>query len=54
VEVDGGVHRGSRAADRRRDEWLRRRGYRIVRVEATLVSRSIEAAVALVCAELWA
>jgi hypothetical protein len=34
MEVDGGVHRGSRAADRRRDEWLRRRGYRVVRVNA--------------------
>ncbi|MES1173777.1 MAG: DUF559 domain-containing protein [Myxococcales bacterium] len=28
VEVDGGVHRGSRAADCRRDEKLRRLGYR--------------------------
>ena len=40
VEVDGGVHRGRRAADRRRDEWLRRHGYRVVRVEAGLVLRS--------------
>jgi very-short-patch-repair endonuclease len=48
VEVDGGVHRSSRAADRCRDERLRRLGYRVVRVPAALVSRSIEAAVALV------
>lgn len=27
VEVDGGVHRGRRAADRRREDWLLRRGY---------------------------
>ena len=52
VEVDGGVHRSSRAADRRRDERLRRLGYRVVRVPAALVSRSIAAAVALVHAEL--
>ena len=36
VEVDGGVHRGSRMADRRRDEWLRRRGFRVVRLSAEL------------------
>jgi very-short-patch-repair endonuclease len=45
VEVDGGVHRGSRAADRRRDEWLRRRGYRVVRVDAALVLGDCAAAV---------
>src|SRR4051812_2344607 len=32
VEVDGGVHRDSRAADGRRDETLRRLGYRVGRV----------------------
>ena len=44
VEVDGGVHRGSRAADRRRDEKLGRLGYRVVRVDAALVLRNVEAA----------
>ena len=39
VEVDGGVHRGSRAADRGRDEKLRRLGYRVVRVDAALTVR---------------
>ena len=43
VEVDVGAHRSSRAADRRRDERLRRLGYRVVRVPAALVSRNIEA-----------
>ena len=52
VEVDGGVHLSSRAADRRRDERLHRLGYRVLRLEAALVSRSIEAAVALVHAAL--
>lgn len=52
VEVDGGVHRGSRAADRGRDEKLRRLGYRIVRVDAALVMADVEAAVKIVRAAL--
>jgi very-short-patch-repair endonuclease len=32
VEVDGGYHRGREKADARRDEWMRRRGYVVVRV----------------------
>ncbi len=52
VEVDGGVHRGSRAADSRRDEKLRRLGYRVVRVHAALVMSHAEAALAVVRAAL--
>ena len=48
VEVDGGVHRGSRAADRRRDEKLRRYGYRVLRVDATLVLRDARAALSAI------
>ena len=48
VEVDGSVHRTSRAADRRRDEKLARLGYRVVRVEAALVLRSPHLAVEVV------
>ena len=48
VEVDGSVHRTSRAADRRRDEKLARLGYRVVRVEAALVLRSPALAVEVV------
>jgi very-short-patch-repair endonuclease len=48
VEVDGGVHRGSRAADRRRDEKLRRLGDRVVRVQAALVLRNVGAALEVV------
>jgi very-short-patch-repair endonuclease len=48
VEVDGGVHRCRRAADRRRDEKLRRLGYRVVRVQAALVSRNVAAALEVV------
>ena len=52
VEVDGGVHRGRRTADRRRDERLQRLGYRVVRVEAALVMRDVSAAFAVVRAAL--
>lgn len=52
VEVDGGVHRVRRAADRRRDEKLRRLGYRVVRVAAALVMADVEAAVKVVSAAL--
>ena len=48
VEVDGGVHRTSRAADRRREEKLRRLGCRVVRVEAALVLRNPHLAVEVV------
>jgi very-short-patch-repair endonuclease len=50
VEVDGGVHRVRRAADRRRDEKLRRLGYRVVRVDAALVMADVAAAVKVVSA----
>jgi very-short-patch-repair endonuclease len=52
VEVDGGVHRGSRPADGRRDEWLRRRGYRAVRVAAEVVLRDAEVALSAISAAL--
>jgi hypothetical protein len=52
VEVDGCVPRGSRSADRRRDEKLQRLGYRVLLVESRLVMRSVEAAVAC-CERRW-
>jgi very-short-patch-repair endonuclease len=52
VEVDGCVHRDSRAADRRRDAKLQRLGYRIVHIDAVLVMRSLEAALAAIRAVL--
>ena len=48
VEVDGGVHRGSRSADRRRDEKLQRLGYHVVRVDAALVLHAPEQALAAI------
>jgi very-short-patch-repair endonuclease len=37
VEVDGGYHAGRRAADARRDRALARLGYRVLRLESSLV-----------------
>ena len=54
VEVDGGYHVLRAQADARRDRKLRRAGYRVLRLEAELVERDIEAAVALVRAALRA
>ena len=52
VEVDGGVHRASRAADGRRDETPLMLGSHVVRVEAALALRDAAAAAALVQAAL--
>jgi very-short-patch-repair endonuclease len=54
VEVDGGYHAGRERADARRDEALRRAGYRVVRVSAELVHRDLPAAVARIRAALGA
>jgi very-short-patch-repair endonuclease len=40
VEVDGGCHAGRVSADARRDEALRRAGYRVLRLEAQAVLRA--------------
>jgi very-short-patch-repair endonuclease len=45
VEVDGGVHRKRGAADARRDGWLRRAGYRVVRFRVEDVVRDVGAVV---------
>ena len=52
VEVDGACHADQRAADARRDAALRGAGYRVLRIEAQLVMRSLSEAVALVRAAL--
>ncbi len=49
VEVDGQwVHQLEQASDRRRDEWLRRRDYSVVRVDARVALRQPELAAAQV------
>ena len=54
VEVDGGYHAERGRADARRERELERLGYRVVRVEAELVVRDVEAAVAVVGAAVEA
>ena len=52
VEVDGKYHARRQPADARRDEQLRRAGYRVLRLEAEQVARDLPAAVARIRAEL--
>ena len=48
IEVDGGHHTEQARGDAHRDAALARAGYRVLRLEAALVMRDIEAALALV------
>lgn len=52
VEVDGGYHDERVKADARRERWLRRQGYRIVRVRADQVLRELNSALGVIRAEL--
>jgi len=54
VEVDGGYHARRAKADARRDEALRRLGYRVVRLEAELVMRELPVALERIRAALVA
>jgi len=46
VEVDGSTHQGSQMAhDRNRDEWMRERGMRVLRVSGRDVLRKLEGVV---------
>ena len=54
VEVDGVYHARRASADLRRDRALERAGYHVVRLDAELVRRDLEAAVELVAAEVAA
>ena len=54
VEVDGEYHGRRRRADARRDEVLRRSGYRVLRLDAELVERELAVAVARIREELLA
>ena len=48
VEVDGGHHAEQALADARRDAVLARAGYRVLRLDAALVMRDLEGALARV------
>jgi very-short-patch-repair endonuclease len=52
VEIDGGYHAEQARGDARRDAVLARAGYRVLRLDAALVVRDIEAAVARVRKDL--
>ena len=52
VEVDGGHHAEQARADAHRDAVLARAGYRVLRLDAALVTRDLEAAVSRVRAAL--
>ncbi len=54
VEVDGGYHSKRVKADARRDEALRRMSCRVLRLDAELVMRQLEVAVARVAAAIQA
>jgi very-short-patch-repair endonuclease len=46
IEVDGQYHARRKRVDARRDEKLRRAGYRVLRIEADVVMRDLDGAVA--------
>ena len=52
IEVDGEHHGSRRRADTRRDEVLRRFGYRVLRLDAKLVERELAVAVARIQEEV--
>ena len=54
LEIDGECHARRRPADARRDEVLRRCGYRVLRIESTLVMQDLPAALRRIVVELAA
>jgi very-short-patch-repair endonuclease len=51
-EAEGGYHVAREAADRRRQRWLEREGFRVVRASAELVLRDTAAALRCISAAL--
>ena len=52
VEIDGGYHAQRCSADARRDEKLRRAGFRVLRLDAALVTENLQEAVGSVARAL--
>ena len=52
VEVDGGYHTRRKHADARRGHKLQKAGYRVLRIQADLVTQDLPAAVARIVAAL--
>jgi very-short-patch-repair endonuclease len=54
IEVDGGYHAARRQADARRERFLQRAGYRVLRVTATAVLQDLGKALRLITQALAA
>jgi very-short-patch-repair endonuclease len=54
IEVDGAYHAERGRTDARRDGAFERAGYRVVRLEASLIASNIDGALALIRASLLA
>jgi very-short-patch-repair endonuclease len=54
VEVDGGYHTQRGSADQRRQRWLEKQGYRVVRLSAATVLQETAVAVASIARALSA
>jgi very-short-patch-repair endonuclease len=52
VEIDGGYHARRMRADARRDQKLRRAGYRVLRIPSELVMQNLPEALATIRASL--
>jgi very-short-patch-repair endonuclease len=52
IEVDGGYHSRRWGADARRDRWLERAGYRVLRFEAPQVMADLPTVLALIVEQL--
>jgi very-short-patch-repair endonuclease len=52
VEIDGSVHRQKKVEDEERDQALARRGYSVMRIEASDVENSLEQVLVLIDAEV--
>ena len=53
IEIDGAYHAERARADARRDAALKRAGYRLVRLEASLIVSDLEGALGLIRAALF-
>ena len=52
VEVDGGYHAQRGSADQRRQRWLEKQGYRVIRLSSSIVLQDTAAAVATIAQSL--
>jgi very-short-patch-repair endonuclease len=53
IELDGEIHNNQKLYDARRDSWLRREGFHVLRFKNEEVDQKPEAVVAKIKAVLW-